>query len=540
MTYASCRKGIVLLISFGIFTVLSLCAAEITWKGGGETEAWSDGSNWEGGVAPGLCDIAVLPAGSDVITGNADYTYMRAEATRLAGIRIEEGAWMSVSNLTANATHDIPLSGSGGFRCIKASGNYSLTMKSDNSAFTGEFFVKEAGFKPSATKYSLGASGNKVSYYGNNPAKWYFQYDIKGCSNVVHLYKGTGGFLYYGPNGKAAVYGPMYVHATSQIWGSGSTNFDFYNDVIYDGAAGGGLQIQVGVRMLGNGVLDLGSGFISANKNYLDSPSYPALTIGRRVTRGEVRVGNGVDNVDNGAIGLVLKGRDDCFDPSVKLKMNAAEARVTLSDGKNQRCGVLAETTAVTSSAQITAPSPAMFTVCASGPAAMKTSLNGALSFCLNSTNATEAGTLGIKTGGSMSGILSVHRGTLSIQSTALLPNVTALSAENEGVLLVDGVTFPKVSSVALSGTASMNLAGASLPAVEKLTLGDTASLTVDATTKLGDGTIHLEMSVASALELNCDVTVVDAKIGGNYLPAGKYTAADGYFTGAGELTVQW
>jgi hypothetical protein len=248
MTYASCRKGIVLLISFGIFSVLSLCAEEITWKGGGETEAWSDGSNWEGGVAPGLGDIAVLPAGADVITGNADYTYMRAEATRLAGIRIEEGAWMSVSNLTANATHDIPLSGSGGFRCINAKvindKFYSLTMKSNNSAFTGEFFVKEAGFKPSTTKYSLGASGNKVSYYGNNKARWYFQYDITGCSNVVHLCKGTGGYLYYGPNGKA-VYGPMYVHATSQIWGSGSTNFDFYNDVIYDGAAGSGLQIEV-------------------------------------------------------------------------------------------------------------------------------------------------------------------------------------------------------------------------------------------------------------------------------------------------------
>ncbi|MBR2982344.1 MAG: hypothetical protein IKC80_03850 [Kiritimatiellae bacterium] len=506
---------------------MTLSAAEVVWKGGGETAAWSDGSNWEGGTAPGLGDIAVLPAGSDVIAGNADYAYMSAAETKLAGIRIEEGAWMSISNLTANVTHDIALSGSGGFRCIKASGNYSLTMKSDNSAFTGEFFVKEAGFKPSTTKYSLGASGNKVSYYGNSAAKWYFQYDITGCSNVVHLYKGTGGYLYYGPNGKT-VYGPMYVHATSQIWGSGSTNFDFYNDVVYDGAAGGGLQIQVGVRMLGNGVLDLGSGFISANKNY---DSNPALTIGRRVTRGEVRAGGGT---------VVLQGRDDCFDPGVKLTMNAASARVALSGGKNQRCGVLAEAAAVTSSAQITAPSPAMFTVCASGPAAMKTSLNGALSFCLNSTNAAEAGTLGIKTGGSMSGVLSSRRGTLSVQSAAQLPNVTGLTAENEGVLSVDGASLPKVSGIALSGTASINFTGASLPSVEKLTLGDTASLTADATTMLGDGTIHLEKSVASALELNCDLTVVDAKIGGNYLPAGKYTAADGYFTGAGELTVKW
>ena len=35
--------------------------SEINWTGKGETAAWSDGGNWEGGVAPGLGDTAVIP-----------------------------------------------------------------------------------------------------------------------------------------------------------------------------------------------------------------------------------------------------------------------------------------------------------------------------------------------------------------------------------------------------------------------------------------------------------------------------------------------
>ena len=34
---------------------------QITWKGNGDSPRWSDGSNWEGGVAPEKGDIAVIP-----------------------------------------------------------------------------------------------------------------------------------------------------------------------------------------------------------------------------------------------------------------------------------------------------------------------------------------------------------------------------------------------------------------------------------------------------------------------------------------------
>jgi len=110
---------------------LASFATERTWKGGGDTAAWNDGSNWVGGTAPGLNDVAVIPAGADAIACNADYTYMNAAATKFAGIRIEAGGAMSVSNMTASVTHSVPLSGAGTFRGVntKNNGNYSIPIR---------------------------------------------------------------------------------------------------------------------------------------------------------------------------------------------------------------------------------------------------------------------------------------------------------------------------------------------------------------------------------------------------------------------------
>ena len=55
-------------IVFAVLVTMSVpcsvrAASEIKWTGAGNTSAWSDGGNWDGGTPPGQGDIAVIPGG---------------------------------------------------------------------------------------------------------------------------------------------------------------------------------------------------------------------------------------------------------------------------------------------------------------------------------------------------------------------------------------------------------------------------------------------------------------------------------------------
>ena len=123
-------------------------ADPITWKGGGDTAAWSDGSNWEGGVAPVSGDTAVIPAGKTATWSQTDKTFMNA----LAGIELNGD--MEVSNMTVATTLTVPLSGNGVFRGLQGGENatsissgtyYYLTLNNNNESFTGTFAFTNCG-----------------------------------------------------------------------------------------------------------------------------------------------------------------------------------------------------------------------------------------------------------------------------------------------------------------------------------------------------------------------------------------------------------
>ena len=182
--------GFLFILSAG----LSLGAAEITWTGEGETPAWSDGGNWEGGVAPSTNDVAVIPADTTMIGNDVDFNYANATATKWASSRFESAtAVLVASNMSASVTHTVPLVGAGEFRAVE-SDNKKFTMNADNSDFTGSFYIKRTGFLAgSIGKKALGLANNKIIYYGNNAAKNYFQWDTTAAySNEVHIYKHDG------------------------------------------------------------------------------------------------------------------------------------------------------------------------------------------------------------------------------------------------------------------------------------------------------------------------------------------------------------
>ena len=145
-------------------------ADPITWNGGGDTAAWSDGGNWEGGNAPGSQDMAVIPAGTTAIWSQTDASFMNT----LGGIELN--GEMEVSNMTAATTLTVPLSGNGVFRGLEggekaasiSSGTYYyLTLNNNNENFTGTFAFTNCGVRISNNK-ALGGADTRCTLIWKN------------------------------------------------------------------------------------------------------------------------------------------------------------------------------------------------------------------------------------------------------------------------------------------------------------------------------------------------------------------------------------
>ena len=145
-------------------------AAERTWKGGGDTAAWSDGTNWEGGAAPSSGDSAVIPEGKTAIWSQTDASFMNA----LAGIELNGD--MEVSSMSAATTLTVPLSGGGVFRGLNggetassaSSGTfYYLTLGNDNRNFTGTFAFTNCGVQINHN-FALGSASPRCTLIWKN------------------------------------------------------------------------------------------------------------------------------------------------------------------------------------------------------------------------------------------------------------------------------------------------------------------------------------------------------------------------------------
>ena len=152
------------------FLALTLSAAEVVWKGGGETAAWSDGSNWEGGTAPKEGDTAVIPQGKVALWTQSDAGFINA----LAGIKLN--GEMEVSGMTAATTLTVPLSGNGIFRglnggekaaSISSGTYYYLSLNNDNRDFTGTFAFTNCGVC-AKNNLAFGGADNRCTLIWNS------------------------------------------------------------------------------------------------------------------------------------------------------------------------------------------------------------------------------------------------------------------------------------------------------------------------------------------------------------------------------------
>jgi len=149
-------------MTFVVLTVAAGAGTKITWKGGGATTAWSDGSNWEGGTAPALGDTAVIPSGEMATMTSADITYVSADATKLAGISLAAAdSGLSIKNGSA-VSLKVPLSGIGSVEIDN--GGSALTLAANNANYCGPMTIRKSCVN---TDYSHGNAFGKDNVVTN-------------------------------------------------------------------------------------------------------------------------------------------------------------------------------------------------------------------------------------------------------------------------------------------------------------------------------------------------------------------------------------
>ena len=391
---------------------------QITWKGGGDTPRWSDGSNWEGGVAPEKGDIAVIP--EDTTAYASHYTDERGDITfinALGGIHLAgtNAVFELDDELDPSGTISLttPLSGNGQFIFENTVQNdRGLNLSGDNSAFTGWFrFLYSRVYV--YNQKGLGVSGNPIEFKPSN-GQHSILYRTSGVySNDVYItgsisgsgpsISGSGGCSYSSctnlgyvvavASGGSATLGSMYFHGVSNLTTSASS-----------------------IR-LGNGAV-VGTGGLSGLFRATKSTFYILGPL--------TRCGDGYN--------FCLLGEDGggdtvvCWADNVLNAASFKMANGTLDLNGHSQGGMRMNDF---SNSSITSAVPASVTwtgAYGSGDGASPLSVDGKATLIVQGATATHTLTLKSRTASTKGG-LEVKKGKLAIASDYSLPNVRRLAS---------------------------------------------------------------------------------------------------------------
>ena len=447
-------KYILSVIACNVVLSLTAIAAEISWKGGGGTSVWSDGTNWQGGTSPSAGDTAVIPDGKTAYMSSVDITWAadRLSLIKLPGI----DSTLYITNNTASVM-TVPVEGIGKYNV--SNNNVELKFAVDNLNFTGPFCFINSKIRNDYDhgkcfgRYNVvtnfvgnGVANLSIFKSGNYDNTWY----IFGGSSVVD----SGRSLFtYGP---IDLRGPVYIDGDYAVAPQQGTTLTFSGGIHHSGARKirfnnkiaitGGVPCDFQTTTAYNTGICVGGGTLT-----LESP----LTATSPRIGGPGLIKFGAANLLHATTGLHNGGDNNVR--GLKIDLN----------GFDQQCGTIykADNGGQTEdNSYITSPvdSPAKLTVYGqlewygNQPDAdnryMAFSIRGAASLELNGTNV-------IKTSGGVrvwpkmeirncptksdtTGGLCVRRGTLTLAETTYWPNLSRLEAHDEGLLVMntDGV----------------------------------------------------------------------------------------------------
>ena len=237
----SMKKGLNTFVLVFCLAFHALAGNTFIWKGGGYTTAWSDGSNWDGWVAPTAGDSVVVPAGKTATARDGDLSLLNS----LAGIEIRTGGGLVLTEMTSDFSFVPPLAGGGSFTARDF--GFTITIGSDNSAFEGTFdFANVYAQLTCATGFGTTNRVSVAAYTPRTDNKWGLRISGLTVSNRFDFADGGNYALY--ASGGATFCGPVtldgyriltgnahfkggFAHTgiwTSYIGGSGATGSKIY------------------------------------------------------------------------------------------------------------------------------------------------------------------------------------------------------------------------------------------------------------------------------------------------------------------------
>ena len=438
-----------------LFAMHPVVAGEIAWKGGGSTSAWSDGTNWEGGSAPGNGDTAVVPNGKVAYMSSADLVYVASEGLSLISLPGGDSTLYITNNTTS--TLSVPVAGIGKFNV--ANNNRQLTIGVDNPDFTGPFYFTNSQIR---TDYDHGLCfGRKnviTNYVGNGDASLYI---FKGAdySNEWHIVGGSTAAT--GANRSIKTYsnsvrlcGPVHVYGYYDFSSQQNTTLTLAGGVYHSGA--GNIRLNASVRIIGDAQCDFQT---DASDNTGLCIAYGStVELGSTVSATTPRIGG---------VGMLRFLGPNLLSSATAYQNGYGSSKGMQIDlnGFDQRCGTICKYNndgTTEDNSFITSETAAKLTVYGqveyNGYPAGKTSrfialsLRGAASLELNGTNEIKTAQgesvwpmmeiRNCPTKSDTTGGLCVRRGTLTLAETTSWPNLSRLEAHDEGLLVMntDGV----------------------------------------------------------------------------------------------------
>lgn len=281
------RTGILnkaLFVSMGVALCIAAHAAEYTFTGasGG---AFGTAANWSGSTLPANGDTAIIPAGTRVVVS----TTADANALKAVSYLKLDGADASVEvlNLTVDFNASKPqLLGIGQFRARASnSTKYTISLRQDNSAFAGSFFISNIlvnVYSPEAIGGQAGGNACPIEFLKTSNA----DFNYIGAGEYYNPVSCNAGGTWYGlgvsssMTGAITNYGALTFCDTvkptqaSRIAHSG--NYDF----VQRGTIRSSVQFDAGDNTANSGslVLDCALVFTAADKYlFMDSPGTAVL-----------------------------------------------------------------------------------------------------------------------------------------------------------------------------------------------------------------------------------------------------------------------
>ena len=441
------------------------------WKGGGETAALDDPTNWEGGIVPSAGENVVIPAEKTMTTDATGVAFLNS----LKQVKILDGATLVLDRCTA-VTMTVPLAGTGHFVIKDApdtTSQYLVNLKSDNSAYTGDFLVTNAGCIVTHKLALGGENGGHVTVFTCNGTRrltfeasgnYYNEFDLHMSSSIliahlpdthlkgdVHIWGGINihgcaspGYLYLDGKVDRKSDGIIYLSAMPHL--GGGVDFSGFSSNVY---ADGGASFYLGGE--DGSVKSLGNCYVGG-KILFEAPNVFNPKYGYSLTLG----------LNSNASVFDLRG----FDQRIADFNTQYQKYVTVTSSQGPAT--------LTILGYIRRDALPAYTWVGTG----LTNFTGNLSINFYSTNRTDnVNNCAYFTNvcGTMTGGFSVGKGKMALRANTHFPNVSFLKAYESGVLTIESNDIGTETNLAVSvsGKAKLSIAADITIAAHTAMVGD-------------------------------------------------------------------